>query len=123
MDEELEVVDDWETMDIKAIPKKGPRRKVNNKRGLFLPSNIGKVYEKVIKKRNRGPFIENITEWQTGGVEKRAPIDIVMMEMAVIEHKFRTASIRGYKWHHTLQWCSKENQNDTIYEVNYLFLT
>ena len=22
-----------------------------------------------------------------------------------------------------VQWCSKENQNDTIYEVNYLFLT
>ena len=22
-----------------------------------------------------------------------------------------------------LQWCSKENQNDTIYEVNYLVLT
>ena len=85
MDSELDIVNEWELMEIKPIHKKGNRKQMPNKRGLFLTNNISKTYEKVVKKRNNEPFINNITVWQTGGVSKRSGIDNTMVTAAVIE--------------------------------------
>ena len=35
----------------------------------------------------------------------------------------RQRTSRYFLWQYLIQWCSKENQNDTIYEVDDLFLT
>ena len=85
MDNELDITDEWEEMDIIALHKKGLRRKMDNKRGIFLTNNIGKIYEKVIKGRNSEPFESNITKWVTGGVKKRSPIDNTMIATTMIE--------------------------------------
>ena len=85
MDKELDIAEEWEKMEIKSIHKKGQRTKMSNKRGLFLTNNISKVYEKVVKRRNNEQFCSNITEWQTGGVRCRAPIDNVMVTIAIGE--------------------------------------
>ena len=85
MDTELDIAEEWEKMEIKSIHKKGQRTKMSNKRGLFLTNNISKVYEKVVKRRNDEQFCSNITEWQTGGVRCRAPIDNVMVTLAIGE--------------------------------------
>ena len=85
MDKELDIANEWEAMEIKPVHKKDSRRQMKNKRGLFLTNNISKIFEKVIKERNSDPFYENITEWQTGGVKRRAGVDNVMVVAAVIE--------------------------------------
>ena len=76
---------DWQKMEIKALHKNGNRCVMGNKRGLFLPNNVSKVYERVVKGRNDEDFREGITEWATGGVSRRAPIDNVMMTTSVLE--------------------------------------
>ena len=85
VDKQKKIPHDWEKMDIKAIDKVGPKLMMNNKRGLFLTNNVSKVYEGVVKNRNDEDFREGITEWQTGGVKKRAPVDNVMTTTAVLE--------------------------------------
>ena len=85
MDAELDIAEEWEKMEIKSIHKKGQRTKMPNKRGLFLTNNISKVYEKVVKSRNQEQFCTNITEWQTGGIRCRAPIDNTMVTLAIGE--------------------------------------
>ena len=85
MDMELAIAEEWEQMEIKPIHKKGQRTKMPNKRGLFLPNNIGKVYEKVVKGRNNEQFCTNITVWQNGGVRLRGPIDNTMLTIAIGE--------------------------------------
>ena len=85
MDTELDIAEEWEKMEIKSIHKKGQRTKMPNKRGLFLTNNISKVYEKIVKNRNHEQFCSNITEWQTGGIRCRAPIDNVMVTLAIGE--------------------------------------
>ena len=70
LDQEMEIPEEWEKMEIKSIHKKGSRKKMSNQRGLFLTNNVSKVYEKIVKERNNDEFIDNITEWQTGGIKK-----------------------------------------------------
>ena len=85
IDEELDIPNEWEHMEIRSKHKKGNKKKMPNQRGLFLTHSVSKIYEKVVKERNNETFTENITEWATGGVRKRAPIDNVMMVTSVIE--------------------------------------
>ena len=85
MESEMDIASEWESMDIKPIHKKGLRSQMNNKRGIFLTNNIGKVFEKIIKERNSYQFNEKITEWANGGVKGRAGLDNVMIAAAIIE--------------------------------------
>ena len=43
----------WNDVTIKAVHKKGSVLEMDNKRGLFITEIISKVYEKVLKNRNR----------------------------------------------------------------------
>ena len=62
VDNEIDIPNEWEKMEILSINKKGSKMKMENKRGLFLTNNVSKVYEKVLKERNREEFKEGITE-------------------------------------------------------------
>ena len=57
---------------------------MSNKRGLFITSNISKVYEKIIKKRNDEKFREGITPWQNG-IKNRSSTDNILIATSVIE--------------------------------------
>ena len=85
VDSQRVIPHEWQRMQIKATHKAGPRYQMSNKRGLFLTNNVSKVYERVVKERNKENFINGITEWQTGGVNNRAPVDNVMTTTAIIE--------------------------------------
>ena len=76
---------EWQKMEIKTTHKSGPKYKMSNKRGLFLTNCVSKVYERVVKERNKVNFTKGITEWATGGVNNRAPVDNVMTTTAIIE--------------------------------------
>ena len=58
---------------------------MKNKRGLFLTNIVGKIFERVIKGRNKITFNEGLSPNQTGGRRGRSIIDNVMVELAVIE--------------------------------------
>ena len=85
VDSQENIPDEWEKMEILANNKKGNKMLMNNKRGLFLTNNISKVYERVVKRRNDENFRKCITEWQTGGLKDRAPIDNTFLINSIIE--------------------------------------
>ena len=72
-------------MEIVPGHKKGDKTLMENKRGLFLTNNVSKVYERVIKSRNKENFLNGITMWQTGGVNDRSTVDNVMLTLSLIE--------------------------------------
>ena len=78
-----ETPSDWEKMKIKAIHKQGPKPKMENKRGLFVTNLVSKVYEKIIKERNRERA--KVSPMQTGGIEGKSAIDNTMIMLAVAE--------------------------------------
>ena len=45
--------EDWKKVIIKAISKPGPLLEMDYKRGLFLTDVISKLYEKIMKNRNK----------------------------------------------------------------------
>jgi hypothetical protein len=79
------IPDQWESIEIKSIHKKGEKKQMSNKRGLFLTNNISKVYERVVKNRNSEEFRNGISEWSTGGITNRSSVDNVMVTTAIIE--------------------------------------
>ena len=76
---------EWECVKIKSVPKKPPHVEMKTKRGLFLTSNVGKTYERVIKLRNEENIWNGMSEMQTGGKKKRGPIDNVMILLSKAE--------------------------------------
>ena len=85
VDRQKEIPSDWEKMEIKATHKTGQKCHMKNKRGLFLTNNVSKVYERVMKGRNDKSFRKGITDWATGGVSERAPVDNVLTATSVLE--------------------------------------
>ena len=65
----------WNSVLIKSAHKKGSVLDLDNKRGLFITEIISKVYEKVIKNRNRQTIERSLSDNQTGGLRDRATID------------------------------------------------
>ena len=58
---------------------------MTNKRGLFLTNVISKLFEKMIRARNRKGMKKGISEMQNGGKEGRSVIDNLMIVMAIVE--------------------------------------
>ena len=85
VDLQREIPEDWEKMEIRALNKSGDRSVMGNKRGLFLTNNTSKIYEKIVKQRNDEAFRDGISEWQTGGIKDRAPIDNLLTTTSIIE--------------------------------------
>ena len=83
VDRTYETPEEWNKMKIKCIHKKGPKKKMDNKRGLFITNIVSKVYERLIKERNKNCV--KLSPLQTGGVEERSTIDNFMTVLAIIE--------------------------------------
>ena len=83
VDRTYETPEEWNKMKIKCIHKKGPKKKMENKRGLFITNIVSKVYERIIKERNKSCL--KLSPLQTGGVEERSTIDNYMTVLAIIE--------------------------------------
>ena len=62
----------WQEVTIKTIAKPGSILEMDNKRGLFLTEVVSKLYEKVLKNRNKDKIKEYISDFQNGGVENRS---------------------------------------------------
>ena len=77
--------EEWNNMTIKSVHKKGSKLKMTNKRGLFLTNIVSKIFERVIKERNKESFMEQLSPNQTGGVSKRSGIDNLLTVLAIIE--------------------------------------
>ena len=75
----------WSDMTIKSVHKKGSKQKMTNKRGLFLTNIVSKIFERVIKERNKESFMEGLSPNQTGGVSKRSAVDNLLTVLAIIE--------------------------------------
>ena len=83
IDKTLTTPSEWNKMNILSIHKKGPKTKMKNKRGLFITNLISKVYERIIKDRNKER--SKVSPMQTGGIKERSTIDNVMTILAIIE--------------------------------------
>jgi hypothetical protein len=81
----MEGPEQWNNMTIKSIHKKGPKTKMTNKRGLFLTNIVSKIFERVVKGRNKESFREGLSPNQTGGVSKRSGIDNLFTVLAIVE--------------------------------------
>ena len=83
VDKTLTTPSEWNKLDILSIHKKGPKPKMKNKRGLFITNLISKVYERIIKDRNKER--SKVSPMQTGGIKDKSTIDNVMTLLAIIE--------------------------------------
>jgi hypothetical protein len=75
----------WNEMTIKSVHKKGPKTKMTNKRGLFLTNIVSKIFERVVKERNKEAYREGLSPNQTGGVSKRSGIDNLLTVLSIVE--------------------------------------
>ncbi len=74
---------EWDKLKIKSVHKKGSKTLMKNKRGLFITNLVSKVYERVIKERNKGR--SKLSPNQTGGTKGKSTIDLTMIVLAIIE--------------------------------------
>ena len=65
--------EEWEVMKINSIHKKGSKKKIDNRRGLFLKNIVSKLYERVIEEMIRERV--TINEHQCGGQKGRSTAD------------------------------------------------
>ena len=76
---------EWNKMRIKTNHKKGAKSKMKNKRQIT--NTVSKIFERVLKVRNKEKTKEQMSPMQTGGVENRSTMDNVMIIFAIIERK------------------------------------
>ena len=87
--EEMDIPSEWEMMQIKSIYKnKGEMTNIKNRRGLFLTSIVGKLFEKVIMKETEGSV--EISKYQNGGRKKRSTKDNWLALMAILDNAKRS---------------------------------
>ena len=82
-----QIPNQWETMRIKSIHKKGSKLLMDKKRGLFLTNILSKLYEKVLDLLTT----ENVKiyEHQCGGQKGCGTIDNIIMMRAVTDNNSR----------------------------------
>ena len=81
------IPEEWEVMKIKSIHKKGSKKKMDNRRGLFLTNIVSKLYERVTDEMTRERV--TINEHQCGGQKGRSTADNIIMMKAVIDSNSR----------------------------------
>ena len=87
--EEKEIPEEWKNMKIKSIYKnKGSKKKVKNRRGLFLTNILSKCMEKIISNRNKEIIERHISPFQCGGIRKRGITDNLFI-LNTIVNKYR----------------------------------
>ena len=82
-----QIPNQWKTMRIKSIHKKGSKLLMDNKRGLFLTNILSKLYENVLDLLTTEKV--KINEHQCGGQKGCGTIDNMIMMRAVIDNNRR----------------------------------
>ena len=86
IDKVMEGPEAWEQMIIKSIYKgKESKKKMENRRGLFITSVIGKLFEKVKLIDQRTIIEGKISKFQTGGIKGKSTADNIMTLNAIID--------------------------------------
>ena len=74
-------------MIIKSIYKgKKSKKRMENRRGLFITNVIGKLFEKVKLIDQREVIEEKISKYQTGGIKGKSTADKIMALNAIIDY-------------------------------------
>ena len=82
--EKMEFPEQWERMLVKSVYKnKGKKSEMKNRRGIFLTSVIGKVFEKTVLKKVEGDI--KVCKFQNGGRKERSAKDNLLSLMAVVD--------------------------------------
>ena len=76
----------WEYMIIKSIHKGKSRKEMNNRRGLFMTSVVGKLFEKTKRNRQRKTLEDGISKFQTGGITEKSTVDNSMVLNATVDY-------------------------------------
>ena len=79
-------LDIWEYMIVKSIHKSKSKKETNNRRGLFMTSVVGKLFETTKSGRQKTKVERGISKFQTGGVSKRSIVDNSMVLNATIDY-------------------------------------
>ena len=79
--ERYEVPNQWNSMMVRSIDKKGRREDMQNKRGLFLTNIVSKVFEKIQDQESEIEY----DPFQNGGQRGRGTVDNWMIVHAVID--------------------------------------
>ena len=81
------IVEEWKEVQIKSIYKnKGKKDEMKNQRGIFITSNMSKLFEKVIKERNREKLEKKITRFQNVAMKGRGARDNLMILQAIMDY-------------------------------------
>ena len=81
---EMSTPTQWEQVKIKSIYKnKGSHKEMKNRRGIFLTSIVGKVFEKVMMEEQRNRV--RMSMYQNGGGKNRSAKDNWMAIMAIMD--------------------------------------
>ena len=79
-----EILIGWKKVRIRSTHKKGSKKYLDNKRGLFITSILGKFLERVVMKRQDGKL--HIPECQCGGKKGRSYTDHLFTLYRLIEY-------------------------------------
>ena len=81
---EMSTPTQWEQVKIKSIYKnKGSHKEMKNRRGIFLTSIVGKIFEKVMMEEQRNRV--RMSMYQNGGGKNRSAKDNWMAIMAIMD--------------------------------------
>ena len=75
----------WNYITIKSIHKKGPKKDLENQRGIFLANILYKTFERVILARNKKDIENMLSEFQCGGRKGMSSVDNIMALSGMIE--------------------------------------
>ena len=82
--EEKKIPSQWCKILIRALNKSNVTTKMELKRGIFITNCISKVFEKIIKNRNKDSINKYVSPFQTGDKTHRSGIDTIMLTNATI---------------------------------------
>ena len=89
MERERYTPSEWNDMIIKSLHKKGDVLEMDYKRGIFLTNVISKLYEKVVKRRDKEKVDARTSKNQVGGKTKRCPGDHMLVLVDVLQRNKR----------------------------------
>ena len=89
IEREKRIPEEWNNMIIRSLHKKGNVHDMNNKRGIFLTNVISKLYEKVVKDRNKQKVDSRVSKNQVGGKTGRSTSDHMIVVVDRIQRNKR----------------------------------
>ena len=79
------IPEQWNMIRIKALHKKGPKKDLENKRGIFLANILYKTFERIIIARNEAQIERMLSNHQCGARKGLSTADNLMVVSAMIE--------------------------------------